>query len=35
MTKEQQSVIDKLEALYGANWWDESDYSERGLYHPI
>lgn len=29
MTKEQQTVIDKLEALYGANWWDESDYSER------
>ena len=31
MTKEQQSIIDKLEVLYGVNWWDESDYSERGV----
>ncbi len=30
MTKEQQSIIDELEVLYGVNWWDESDYSERG-----
>ena len=29
MTKEQQSILDKLEVLYGVNWWDESDYSER------